>query len=66
MPRREQFRGIDSCCRCWGARLEQLGAHASWRALPVFERCGYRRVALERVRLNGETLGRVLMSLDLR
>lgn len=46
--------------------LERLDARASWRAVPVFERFGYRRVALELARLDGETLERVLMCLDLR
>ena len=44
-----------------GAGLDELVTHASWRAAPVFERLGYRRVAVETVQLDGVKLTRVLM-----
>lgn len=43
------------------AGLAQLVTHASWRALPVFERCGYRRVDVETVHIEGVELTRVRM-----
>jgi putative acetyltransferase len=43
------------------AGLEELVTHASWRAVPVFERLGYRRVEVEHVRLGDVELTRVLM-----
>jgi putative acetyltransferase len=44
-----------------GAGLPTLTAHASWRAVPVFERLGYTRTAVETVRLGDEALTRVHM-----
>lgn len=43
------------------AGLTQLSTHASWRAVPVFERMGYRRIEVETVHLDGSALTRVLM-----
>jgi putative acetyltransferase len=43
------------------AGLEELVTHASWRAVPVFERLGYRRVEVEHLRLGDVELTRVLM-----
>jgi putative acetyltransferase len=43
------------------AGLAELVTHASWRAVPVFERAGYRRVAEEAVDVDGVTLTRALM-----
>ncbi|WP_369252631.1 GNAT family N-acetyltransferase [Geodermatophilus amargosae] len=47
------------------AGLTRLLTHASWRAVPVFERLGYRRVRIETVDLDGVALTRVLMDTDL-
>ncbi len=44
-----------------GAGLAELVTHASWRAVPVFERAGFRQVAEETVDLDGVALTRVLM-----
>ncbi|MEV4747005.1 GNAT family N-acetyltransferase [Streptosporangium sp. NPDC049248] len=41
--------------------VEELRTHASWRAVPVFERLGYRRVEVETVHLEDQTLSRVRM-----
>jgi putative acetyltransferase len=48
------------------AGLKELVTHASWRAAPVFERSGYRRVEEEAVDLDGVRITRVRMrrSLD--
>ena len=43
------------------AGLQELVTHASWRAVPVFERLGYSRVEVEHVRLDDVELTRVLM-----
>ncbi len=43
------------------AGLAELVTHASWRAAPVFERLGYRRVEIETVHLDGVAFTRVLM-----
>ncbi|MGY1689528.1 GNAT family N-acetyltransferase [Geodermatophilus sp. SYSU D01105] len=43
------------------AGLASLVTHASWRAAPVFERLGYRRVEVESVSVDGEELTRVRM-----
>jgi putative acetyltransferase len=43
------------------AGLPELVTHASWRAVPVFERAGYRRIAVEAVDVDGVTLTRALM-----
>jgi len=47
------------------AGLECLVTHASWRAVPVFERMGYRREATETVQVGGQTLTRARMRLAL-
>jgi putative acetyltransferase len=47
------------------AGLAQLDTHASWRAVPVFERLGYRQVKLEQVDVDGQVLSRMLMRRDL-
>lgn len=41
------------------AGLTRMDARASWRAVGVFERLGYERVAVEIVELDGQRLGRV-------
>ncbi|MFI6450937.1 GNAT family N-acetyltransferase [Streptosporangium amethystogenes] len=41
--------------------VEELLTHASWRAVPVFERLGYRRIEVETVHLDDQTLTRVRM-----
>jgi putative acetyltransferase len=43
------------------AGLRELVTHASWRAVPVFERAGFRQVAVETVDLDGVLLTRALM-----
>ena len=43
------------------AGLTELVTHASWRAVPVFEALGYRRVEVETVELDGVALTRALM-----
>jgi putative acetyltransferase len=43
------------------AGLTELVTHASWRAVPVFEALGYRRVEVETVELDGVSLTRALM-----
>jgi putative acetyltransferase len=43
------------------AGLTELTTHASWRALPVFERLGYEQVEVETVYLDGVRLTRVRM-----
>jgi putative acetyltransferase len=43
------------------AGLTDLVTHASWRAAPVFERLGYRRVEVETLDLDGVPISRVLM-----
>lgn len=42
-----------------------LDSHASKRAVAVFERCGYHRVATERVDVEGEVLERYHVRRDL-
>ncbi|MEX5718487.1 GNAT family N-acetyltransferase [Geodermatophilus maliterrae] len=44
------------------AGLASLVTHASWRAVPVFERSGYRQEEVESVTLDGEVLTRARMS----
>jgi putative acetyltransferase len=43
------------------AGLTDLVTHASWRAAPVFELLGYRRVEVETLELEGVPITRVLM-----
>jgi putative acetyltransferase len=43
------------------AGLPALVTHASWRAVPVFVRLGYRQIEVERVSLDGEVLTRARM-----
>ncbi len=43
------------------AGLRELVTHASWRAVPVFERAGFHPVAEEAVDLDGVVLTRALM-----
>ncbi|MGY1637955.1 GNAT family N-acetyltransferase [Geodermatophilus sp. SYSU D00742] len=50
---------VESVARSAG--LASLVTHASWRAAPVFQRLGYRQVAVESVVLDGETLTRARM-----
>ncbi|MGY1824514.1 N-acetyltransferase family protein [Geodermatophilus sp. SYSU D00079] len=50
---------VESAARAAG--VGSLVTHASWRAAPVFERMGYRQVAVETVTLDGETLTRARM-----
>ncbi|MGY1631032.1 GNAT family N-acetyltransferase [Geodermatophilus sp. SYSU D01186] len=50
---------VESVARTAG--LASLVTHASWRAAPVFERMGFRQVAVESVTLDGETLTRARM-----
>ena len=47
--------------RARAAGLTQLSTHASWRAVPAFERMGYRRVEVETVDLDGVKLTRASM-----
>ena len=47
------------------AGLSALHTHASWRAEPVFERMGYRRVEVESVDVDGVVLTRVRMRMPL-
>jgi len=54
---------IDSTALAAG--IGELITHASWRAAPVFERCGYRRLAEETVRLDDQVLTRVRMARSL-
>jgi putative acetyltransferase len=51
--------------RARGAGLGSLVTHASWRAAPVFERAGFRRVEVESVTVDGEELTRVRMAREL-
>jgi putative acetyltransferase len=51
--------------RARAAGLTRLSTHASWRALPAFERMGYRRVEVETVDIDGVELTRVLMDKQL-
>ncbi len=50
---------VESTARSSG--LASLVTHASWRAVPVFERAGFRQVEVESVTLDGEVLTRALM-----
>ena len=50
---------VESTARSSG--LASLVTHASWRAVPVFERAGFRQVEVESVLLDGEVLTRALM-----
>lgn len=43
------------------AGLPELVTHASWRAVPVFERAGFRQLGVETVEVDGVTLTRALM-----
>jgi putative acetyltransferase len=54
---------VDDAARAAGVR--RLVTHASWRAVPVFERLGYRRVEVETVHVADQTLTRALMHRDL-
>ncbi|MGK5172858.1 GNAT family N-acetyltransferase [Geodermatophilus sp. CPCC 205761] len=54
---------VEAAARAAG--LPALVTHASWRAAPVFERLGYRRVEVESVTLDGETLTRARMVKEL-
>lgn len=47
------------------AGLDRLVTHASWRALPVFERFGYQRLEVETVHIEGIELSRVRMTKSL-
>ncbi len=47
------------------AGLLRLTTHASWRAVPAFERLGYQRVEVETVDLDGVPLTRVQMTTQL-
>lgn len=47
------------------AGLRSLHTHASWRAVPAFERLGYHRVEVETVELSEVPLTRVLMRASL-
>ncbi|MGY1649633.1 GNAT family N-acetyltransferase [Geodermatophilus sp. SYSU D01119] len=51
--------------RARGAGLAALRTHASWRAAPVFERVGFRQVAVESVTVDGEELTRARMVKEL-
>ncbi len=51
---------VDSLARAAG--LASLVTHASWRAVPVFERSGWRQEEVESVTLDGEVLTRARMS----
>jgi putative acetyltransferase len=44
-----------------GTGVTELLTHASWRAAPVFERLGFRRVEVETVHVADQVLTRVLM-----
>ncbi len=44
-----------------GAGVTELTTHASWRAVPVFERRGFRQVEVETVRIGDQALTRALM-----
>ena len=48
------------------AGLIRLVTHASWRAVPVFERLGFTQVEVETVQVGGEVLTRALMQKPLR
>jgi putative acetyltransferase len=43
------------------AGATELTTHASWRAAPVFERLGFRQVAIETVHVGDQMLTRALM-----
>ncbi|WP_163476779.1 hypothetical protein [Geodermatophilus normandii] len=45
--------------------MTRLHTHASWRAVPVFERLDGQRVDIETVDLDGVSLTRVLMGASL-
>jgi putative acetyltransferase len=51
---------VESAARAAG--LASLVTHASWRAVPVFERSGWRQEEVESVTLDGEVLTRARMS----
>jgi putative acetyltransferase len=55
---------VEAAARAAG--LARLVTHASWRAVPVFERLGFVQVEVETVPLGGEVLTRALMRKDLR
>jgi putative acetyltransferase len=54
---------VDDAARQAG--VTRLVTHASWRAAPVFERLGYRRIEVETVHVGDQTLTRTLMHRDL-
>ncbi len=54
---------VDDAARAAG--VGRLVTHASWRAVPVFERLGYRQIEVETVHVGGQTLTRALMHRDL-
>ena len=54
---------VDDVARAAG--LRELTTHASWRAAPVFERCGWTRGEGETVVVAGVSLTRLAMSRDL-
>ena len=60
---RALLREVEALARTAG--LPALVTHASWRAAPVFERAGFRQVAVESVPLDGEVLTRARMTKEL-
>lgn len=56
---RRLLTGVEQAAAAAG--LTELVTHASWRAVPVFEALGYRRVEVETVQMDGVTLTRTLM-----
>ncbi|WP_369140915.1 GNAT family N-acetyltransferase [Modestobacter versicolor] len=53
------LRTIEAAALAAGVRT--LVTHASWRAVPVFERCGFSEVEVETVHLADQVLTRALM-----
>jgi putative acetyltransferase len=53
------LRAVEEAAQADG--IDELGTHASWRAVPVFERFGYEQVEMESVRLDDELLTRARM-----
>ena len=60
---RRLLAAVDEVARDGG--VDVLHAHASWRAVPVFERAGYARVRTETVVLDGQVLTRELVRREL-
>jgi putative acetyltransferase len=60
---RSLLAAVHDAARAAGVR--RVITHASWRAVPVFERLGYRRVDVETVQVGDQTLTRALMHHDL-